>query len=41
MNPNANYTMDGTEKYVNSGWFLPKGMEQQFPGCRKHIYNDI
>ncbi len=33
MNPNANYTMDGTEKYVNSGWFLPKGMEQQFPGA--------
>lgn len=33
MNPNANYTMDGTEKFVNSGWFLPKGMEQQFPGA--------
>ena len=33
MNPNANYTMDGTEKYINSGWFLPKGMEQQFPGA--------
>ena len=33
MSPNANYTMDGTEKYVNSGWFLPKGMEQQFPGA--------
>ncbi len=33
MNPNANYTLDGTEKYVNSGWFLPKGMEQQFPGA--------
>ena len=32
MNPNANYTMDGTEKYINSGWFLPNGMEQQFPG---------
>lgn len=33
MNPNANYTMDGTEKYVNSGWFLPKGMEQEYPGA--------
>jgi plastocyanin len=33
MTPNANYTMDGTEKYVNSGWFLPKGMEQEYPGA--------
>lgn len=33
MSPNANYTMDGTEKYVNSGWFLPKGMEQEYPGA--------
>ena len=24
MNPNANYSMTGTEKYVNSGWFLPE-----------------
>jgi len=23
--PNANYTMDGTEKYVNSGWMWPQG----------------
>ena len=23
--PNANYTMDGTEKYVNSGWIWPQG----------------
>ena len=30
--PNAAYTMDGTEKYVNSGWLLPKGDEQEFPG---------
>jgi plastocyanin len=30
--PNAAYTMDGTEKYVNSGWLLPKGQEQDFPG---------
>lgn len=30
--PNAAYTMDGNEKYVNSGWLLPKGQEQAFPG---------
>jgi hypothetical protein len=23
MKPNANYSMTGTEKYINSGWFLP------------------
>jgi len=28
--PNANYTMSGTEKYVNSGWIWPKG--QSPPG---------
>jgi len=32
MNPNANYTIAGTEKYVNSGWFLPKGLEKEYPG---------
>jgi plastocyanin len=32
MNPNANYTMNGSEKFVNSGWFLPEGQEQLFPG---------
>lgn len=30
--PNAAYIMDGSEKYVNSGWLLPKGQEQDFPG---------
>ena len=30
---NASYNMNGSEKYVNSGWLLPKGQEQQdFPG---------
>jgi len=24
--PNANYTITGTEKYVNSGWIWPKGL---------------
>jgi hypothetical protein len=23
--PNSNYTMDGTESYVNSGWLWPEG----------------
>jgi len=32
MNPNANYSMTGDEKYVNSGWFLPTGLEGLFPG---------
>jgi len=30
LQPNGNYTIDGTEKYVNSGWMWPKG--QQPPG---------
>jgi plastocyanin len=30
--PNAVYRMTGTEKYINSGWLLPKGQEQGFPG---------
>ena len=32
MSPNANYSITGTEKYINSGWFLPNGLEQQYPG---------
>ena len=32
MNPNANYNMVGTEKFINSGWLLPAGLEQQYPG---------
>jgi plastocyanin len=32
MGPNANYTMTGSEKYVNSGLLLPKGKGQEFPG---------
>ena len=31
--PNAAYTMDGSEKYVNSGWLVPKGQEQLYPGA--------
>jgi plastocyanin len=30
--PNAVYTMSGNEKYVNSGWLVPKGQEKAFPG---------
>src|SRR5919112_4979661 len=29
---NANYSMSGTEDYVNSGWLLPKGQENLYPG---------
>jgi len=32
MNPNAHYSLSGTERYVNSGWFLPVGQEQEYPG---------
>jgi plastocyanin len=31
--PSASYTMTGNEKYVNSGWLVPKGQEQAFPGA--------
>src|SRR5919202_1556733 len=30
--PNAAYTMNGNEKYVNSGWLVSKGQEQFYPG---------
>jgi hypothetical protein len=30
--PNAAYAMTGSEKYINSGWLLPKGQEQGFRG---------
>jgi plastocyanin len=30
--PNANYTISGTEKYINSGWIWPKG--QSPPGLQ-------
>ena len=29
MNPNANYSMTGDEQYVNSGWVLPEGLEEE------------
>lgn len=32
INPNANYEVVGTEKYINSGWLLPTGLEKQYPG---------
>jgi plastocyanin len=32
MNPNANYSVSGDERYVNSGWLLPDGSEVQYPG---------
>jgi hypothetical protein len=30
--PNAIYTLNGNEKYVNSGFILPKGQEKSYPG---------
>ncbi len=30
--PNATYSITGNEKYINSGWLLPKGQEQAYPG---------
>ena len=32
MKQNANYFMSGTEDYVNSGWLLPRGQENVYPG---------
>jgi plastocyanin len=32
MKPNSNYSMTGSEKYINSGWFLPNGLEDEYPG---------
>lgn len=32
MKQNANYSMSGTEDYINSGWLLPKGQESLYPG---------
>lgn len=32
MKQNANYSMSGTEDYVNSGLLLPKGQENLYPG---------
>jgi plastocyanin len=33
--PNTSYTMNGSEKYVNSGGCFQKGQEQDFPGSSK------
>ncbi|MGB6673391.1 MAG: plastocyanin/azurin family copper-binding protein, partial [Candidatus Nitrosopolaris sp.] len=32
FSPNGNLTITGNEQYVNSGWLVPKGGEQIFPG---------
>jgi plastocyanin len=32
LKQNANYSMSGTEDYINSGWLLPKGQENFYPG---------
>ena len=30
--PNARFTMNGNEQYVNSGWLVPKAGQKDFPG---------
>lgn len=32
LNKNGNYTINGNEKYINSGFLLPVGKEKSFPG---------
>lgn len=32
-NSTGSYTVLGTEKYINSGWLLPKGQEKGYPGA--------
>lgn len=32
LGPNANYVFDGSEKYVNSGWIVPKEFVDEIPG---------
>ncbi|MBV9176492.1 MAG: hypothetical protein JO297_05595 [Nitrososphaeraceae archaeon] len=32
LNKNGNYTINGNEKYINSGFLLPIGKEKSFPG---------
>lgn len=32
-NSTGSYTVLGTEKYINSGWLLPKGQEKSYPGA--------
>ena len=32
LGANSNFTLGGSEKYVNSGFILPKGQENGYPG---------
>ena len=32
LGANSNYTLGGSEKYVNSGFILPMGQEKGYPG---------
>ena len=32
LGPNGNFTITGNEQYVNSGWLLPKGQQEPYPG---------
>jgi len=33
LGPNAIYSMDGSEKYVSSGWLVPKAYVDEIPGA--------
>src|SRR5574342_22411 len=35
--PNATYSMDGTEQYVNSGYLLPQGQSKEMPGSSEQF----
>lgn len=35
--PNATYSMDGTEQYVNSGYLLPQGLGDEVPGSSEQF----
>lgn len=39
--PNSNYTMDGTESYVNSGWLWPEGQAPPRWASDNQIYCKI
>lgn len=32
LKPNATYVLNGNEKYINSGFILPKGQDKDYPG---------
>lgn len=41
MKPNTNYSIAGIEKYVNSGFLLPEGLEQQILALAIHLLSHL